>query len=138
MEYKGRNKFLCGTVLTVNNINYYVPVSSNKTKYLSSFMIYDKMKNGNKVVTSSLRFSFMFPCQMECLKLKEIGAEQDLKYRNLTQKEYEYCNKHIEKIIKQAKKVYNLSKKEDLREKYNLCNFKLLKKKYKDYINKDL
>lgn len=58
-----------------------------------------------------------------------------LKYRNLTQKEYEYYNKHIEKIIKQAKKVYNLSKKENLREKYNLYNFKLLKEKYNDYIN---
>ncbi len=136
MEYKDRNKFLCGIVLTVNNINYYVPVSSNKNKYLSSFMIYDEKSNGKRIVTSSLRFSFMFPCPIECITLKDINAEIDVKYKNLTQKEYEYCNKHINQIKKQAIKIYNLSSNEILRKKYNLCNFELLEEKYKEYINK--
>ena len=86
-------------VLTVNNINYYVPVSSNKSKYLSSFLIYDGNKRLENV-TSSLRFSFMFPCPIECISLKDINLEVDKKYKILTQKEYEFCNKYIEQIKK--------------------------------------
>jgi len=68
--YKNHNKFLCGIVLTVNSMNYYVPVSSNKQKFRSSFMIYGKDKNGDDKITSSLRFSFMFPCPIESIFLK--------------------------------------------------------------------
>lgn len=136
INYDNKNKFLCGIVLSVNNINYYVPVSSNKTKYLSSFMICDEKANRRKTVISSLRFSFMFPCPIECITLKNIKSETDIKYKNLTQKEYEYCNKHIDQIKKQAIRIYNLSKNEVLREKYNLCNFELLEEKCKEYIEK--
>ena len=135
IEYKGRNKFLCGVVLTVNNINYYVPVSSNVHKYLSSFIIYDEKSNGTKRPTSSLRFSFMFPCPIEVLTLKDIKSEIDKKYKILSQKEYEYCNKHIDKIKKQALKIYKLAQNQMFREKYNFCDFQLLEKQYKEYVN---
>ena len=127
--YEDRSKFLCGIVLTVNNMNYYVPVSSNTTKYMSSFLIYD-----DKRAISSLRFSFMFPCPIECVTLKHIGKESDVKYKNLIQKEYEFINKHVDKIKRHALRIYNLSKKEDLRTKYNLCDFYLLEEKYKEFI----
>ncbi len=129
INYNNRDKFLCGVVLSINNTNYYVPVSSNKNKYLSSFIIYDENKN----ILSSLRFSFMFPCPIECITLKKFSLETDIKYRGLTQKEYEYCNKHIFKIKKQALKIYNLAKKQELRQKYNLCNFEFLEEKCKEY-----
>ena len=35
INYNSRDKFLWGIVLSINNTNYYVPVSSNKNKYLS-------------------------------------------------------------------------------------------------------
>lgn len=44
----------------------------------------------------------MFPCPMESLTLKDIKSEIDKKYKILSQKEYEYCNKYIDKIKKQA------------------------------------
>ena len=134
INYDTKNKFLCGVVMTINNNNYYVPVSSNKNKFLSSFIIYDEKSDGQKIPTSSLRFSFMFPCPVECISIKDIKKEIDTKYRILTQKEYEYCNKHIDAIKKQAKKIYELANKENLREKYNLCNFKFLEEKCNEYI----
>lgn len=70
INYDSRDKFLCGIVLSINNTNYYVPVSSNKNKYLSSFMICDYGENKNKIPISSLRFSFMFPCPIECITQK--------------------------------------------------------------------
>ena len=135
IQYKGKDKFLCGVVLTVNNINYYVPVSSNTNRFLSSFIIYDYKTNKKKFSTSSLRFSFMFPCPIECLRLKDIRKEPDKKYKVLTHKEYEYCNKHIDEIKNKALKIYKLSQNELFRKKYNLCNFRLLEEKYEKYID---
>lgn len=82
---------------------------------------------------SSLRFSFMFPCPIECIVQKDLKNETDIKYKGLTQKEYEYCNKHINQIKKRALKIYELGKDKQFREKYNLCNFQLLEEKCKSY-----
>ncbi len=138
ISYENRDKFLCGVVLSINGINYYVPVSSNKKKYLSSFMICDDGENGEKIPISSLRFSFMFPCPIECITQKDLKKETDTKYKGLTQKEYEYCNKHINQIKKKASKIYELAKNKEFREKYNLCNFELLEEKCKKYIERTL
>jgi len=120
--YKNHNKFLCGVILTVNSTNYYVPVSSNKQKFRSSFMIYGKDRDNNDIVTSSLRFSFMFPCPMESITLKDLKKEKDAYYKNLTQVEYEYCNKHIKEIKELASRVYKWGKNEELRKRYNLLD----------------
>lgn len=131
--YENRDKFLCGTVLTINNINYYVPVSSNKNKFFSSFIIYDEKKE-SKNPLATLRFSFMFPCPIECVHLKEISKENNFQYKILLQKEYEYCNKHINQIKKKAEKIYKIAQNEELRKKLNLCNFKLLEENYIEYL----
>ena len=47
----------------------------------------------------------MFPCPIECLRLKDIRKEPDKKYKVLTHKEYEYCNKHIDEIKNKALKI---------------------------------
>ncbi len=61
MEYGNlrKPKFLCGIVLQVNNIDYYVPVTSYTQQKPDNFLI--KADNGQ--VTSSLRFNYMFPTQ---------------------------------------------------------------------------
>lgn len=60
MEYSGRQKFLCGVVLTVNNFKYYVPVSSYKTKQSENILIVIDNDRYNKI-KGSLRFNYMFP-----------------------------------------------------------------------------
>jgi len=49
-----------------------------------------------------LRFSFMFPCLIETILLKNLKIEKDKKYRGLTQKEYIFCNKNIARIKKES------------------------------------
>lgn len=135
IDYKKHKKFFCGIVLTINNFNYFAPVSSYNKKVHTSFLIMDKDKETNKLnPISSLRFSFMFPCPIEYLSQKDFSKE-DEKYRNLLRKELRYCNKNREKIKKLANEVYKLGLKEETRKKFNVCNFKKLEETYFRYIN---
>lgn len=135
IDYKKHKKFFCGIVLTINNFNYFAPVSSYNKKVHTSFLIMDKDKETNKLnPISSLRFSFMFPCPIEYLSQKDFSKE-DEKYRNLLRKELRYCNKNREKIKKLANEVYKLGLKEETRKKFNICDFKKLEETYFRYIN---
>lgn len=135
IDYKKHKKFFCGIVLTINNFNYFAPVSSYNKKVHTSFLIMDKDKETKKLkAISSLRFSFMFPCPIEYLSQKDFSKE-DEKYRNLLRKELRYCNKNREKIKKLANEVYKLGLKEETRKKFNICDFKKLEETYFRYIN---
>ncbi len=134
IEYEKHKKFFCGIVLTINNFNYFAPVSSYNKKAHTVFLIIDKDKKTNELKPiSSLRFSFMFPCPIEYLNQKDFSKE-DEKYRNLLKKELDYCNSNIEKIKKLANMVYKLGLNERTREKFNICNFKKLEEKCLEYI----
>lgn len=49
----------------------------------------------------------------------------------LLKKELHYCNINIEKIKKQALSVYKLGNNENTRKKYNICDFKKIKKMFR-------
>lgn len=134
IEYEKHKKFFCGIVLTINNFNYFAPVSSYNKKAHTVFLIMDKDRKTNELKPiSSLRFSFMFPCPIEYLNQKDFSKE-DEKYRNLLKKELHYCNVNREKIKKLANMVYKLGLKEQTREKYNICDFEKLEEKCLEYI----
>lgn len=135
VDYKRHKKFFCGIVLTINQFNYFAPVSSYNKKMHTSFLIMDKDKNSQELKPiSSLRFSFMFPCPIEYLSQKDFSKE-DTKYQNLLRKELDYCNKNKNKIIKTANEVYKLGLSENSRSKFNICDFKTLEQKSLEYIN---
>ena len=95
----------------------------------------DKDKNTNELkAISSLRFSFMFPCPIEYLTQKDFSKE-DYKYQLLLRKELHFCNKNIEKIIKQANEIYKLGLNESTRNKFNICHFKKLEEKCLEYMH---
>ena len=79
MDYDDNHKmkFLCGIVLQVNNMNYYVPVSSYKNQKPDNFLI----KSDNGKVVSSLRFNYMFPVP------EAVISERCIKHRS-----FEGCN----------------------------------------------
>ena len=89
MEYGNfrKPKFLCGIVLQVNNIDYYVPVTSYTQQKPDNFLI--KADNGK--VTSSLRFNYMFPIPKELVAERTIVGEPDRAYRALLAQELRYC-----------------------------------------------
>lgn len=137
MDY-GKNhkpKFLCGVVLNVNNINYYVPVTSYKQQKPDNFLIY----SDNGEVVSSLRFNYMFPVPKELLTERRIDSEPDELYRSLLAQELQYCRKNQEDILYLAERTYNrvlLGKNLGL--VVNSCDFKLLEDVYNNYVAKKL
>ena len=133
INYKKHNKFFCGVVLRINNLNYFAPVSSFCKKKNTVFLIKDKDKNKKLKSISSLRFSFMFLCPIDCLNQKDFSKE-DKKYQTLLRKELLYCNKNKEKILKQAHGVYKLGLNEKSRDKFNICDFKKLEEKCLEYM----
>lgn len=136
IEYKKHKKFFCGIVLTINNFNYFAPVSSYNKKVHTAFLIMDKDRKTKQLkAISTLRFSFMFPCPIEYLSQKDF-LKEDEKYKILLRKELHYCNLNREKIKKMANEVYKLGLNENTRKKFNICNFKKLEEKCLEYIDR--
>lgn len=136
VNYDRHKKFFCGIVLTINNFNYFAPVSSFNKKMHTVFLIMDKDRNTKELkAISSLRFSFMFPCPIEFLSQKDFSKE-DEKYQILLRKELHYCNINRERIKKKAERVYYLGINENIRKKFNICDFKKLEEKCLEYLNK--
>lgn len=95
-------KFLLGVVLNVNGVDYYVPVTSYKTKKPDNFLIHAD----NGAVTSSLRFNYMFPIPKDMVSERVISSEPDAAYRSLLAQELRYCIKHQAEIQKLAERTY--------------------------------
>ena len=116
-------KFLCGVVLQVGPVNYYVPVTSFKEQKPDNFLIYA----ANNQVVSSLRFNYMFPVPSSLLSKRVIADEPDPAYRALLAQELRFCIKHQDEIQRLAERTYKrvlLGKNLGLVR--NSCDFKLL------------
>lgn len=136
IRYTDRNKFSFGAVLVINELKYYVSVSSFDKKQEANILI--KIDGDEKEVKGSLRFNYMIPVPDECLERLIIKEEADEKYRALLNKEYRFCMDNEEKIKKKANKIYNMvvdNKKQILTD--NSCDFKLLEKAYYEYKKKN-
>ena len=132
MDYgeKRKPKFLCGIVLWVEDMAYYVPVTSYKEQKPDNFLIYSDSGD----VVSSLRFNYMFPVPKTLLKERRIEDEPDRAYRSLLAQELLYCRKHQEDILRLANRTYKrvlLGKNPGLLA--NSCDFLLLEKVCRTY-----
>lgn len=133
MEYgvSRKPKFLCGVVLFVNNMNYFVPVTSYKQQQPDNFLI----KADNGVVVASLRFNYMFPIPLELIQERKIDTEPDAAYRSLLSQELRYCIDNQDTIRKLANRTYKrvlLGKNLGL--VANSCDFEFLEKSCRLYI----
>lgn len=125
-----KEKFLCGVVLQIKQLEYYVPVSSYKIQKPDNFLILAS----SGTPTSSLRFNYMFPVPNGLLKVRSIKNEPDEKYRTLLHQELSFCIKNQDKIRKLAERTYKrvlLGK--DVGLVVNSCDFALLEAKCADY-----
>ena len=126
-----KQKFVCGVVLNINNINYFAPITSYKAQKADNFLIFNS--NGNKVL-SSIRFNYMFPVPKEIISLYRFETITDIKYRMLVYQEYRYCLSHQDDIRKLAYRTYKkvlLGKDKGL--VHNSCDFQLLEQKCIEY-----
>ena len=146
IEYKENLKPYIGIVLKVNDFNYYVPISSPKKKHyemkesLDFLKIIDK--NGN--ILGVLNLNNMIPilnseiCILKYSSISEFrqfkSEKEKTQYIRLLDIELNIINSKIEKIIKNANKLYEINmgnKKSKLAKR--CCNFKLLEEKAMQY-----
>ncbi len=135
IKYTDRNKFAFGAVMQINGINYYVALSSFNKKQEANILI--RIQGDEREIKGSLRFNYMLPVPEERLERLIIKNIADVKYRTLLNKEYRFCIDNAEKIQKKADKIYNMvitKRKQILTD--NSCDFEILEKGYKEYIEK--
>ena len=132
IRYITNNKFVTGILISINDCEYFAPVSSFNVQQRTNFLIYDRTRT-----ISSVRFSFMFPVPTK-IKSKVIYQKDFAKETNQQQiflrKELNYINKHLSEVLKKANDIYK--GRIDNKEFFvtNCCNFKLLEEKCKLYI----
>ncbi|MCI8272692.1 MAG: type III toxin-antitoxin system ToxN/AbiQ family toxin [Clostridia bacterium] len=141
---KATRKYL-GVVLKINNMNYYIPMSSpkksdyNNGKIRKSIVpiiriISKEEKNGIPTLKGTLRISNMIPVPESELILYNPKLEKDRNYRILIEKELEFIGKNKKMIYKYAEIIYN-QKIHNYNVSYlnSVVDFKLLEEKCIEY-----
>lgn len=141
-ENRTHERKYVGIVLTINEFNYYIPMSSPKK---SDYIDYEnkiirsdtktiiRIHNGNRLY-GTLRISNMIPVPITELEPYIVSNESDLKYKEVIFGELRYINNNTEKIVKSAKTVYNQKiKNVDVGYIKNTVDFKLLEEKLKEW-----
>lgn len=132
--HSGNNKFFYGTVLTVNDMNYFVPVSSKIHSKQDDLPI--RAKNRPGLIYGTLRFAYMLPIPKECLSLLIRDELKDHQKALRIRNELAFCRKNKDKIFKQAKITYErITHNINEALTHNSCDFKLLEQAYIEYCN---
>lgn len=90
--HSGNNKFFYGAVLNVNDINYFVPVSSKTTPKQDDIII--KVKDKKNSNYGTLRFAYMLPIPKECLHLLIRDKLDSQVQSERIRKELAFCSLH--------------------------------------------
>ncbi len=136
MSYHRNNKFVYGVVLSINDIDYYVPFSHYDKKQKDNLQVMIK-NHGKYEVAGSLRFNYMIPVPKACLKLVDFSGFDEHR-KILLQKEYKACLGMLARIQKTAKKTYNrVIAGEDQLLVNNSCLFLKLEEACKKYKGND-
>lgn len=133
IRYTDRNKFAFGAVMKVNDMNYYVSVSSFDKKQEANILI--RIPGDKKEIKGSLRFNYMIPVPDECIEKLIIKDIKDEKYRLLLNKEYQFCKDNATRIQKKANKIYEMvttNRKQLLTD--NSCAFSILEAGCHEYM----
>lgn len=134
MEYGNRQqKFICGVVLEIKEISYYVPISSYKKQQNDNILI-EVSGDTHEPVKGSLRFNYMFPAPAQCVT-ELVISDEEVKRRNLLNKELRFILDNESRIRNKAKQTYSkvINKFNDNIVK-NSCDFSILECAYHKYI----
>ncbi len=128
MNSRTHTRKYLGVVLQIGQYHYYVPMSSPKDSdfqiagpdkvikksIIPIIRIVVKNKNGEKELKGTLRISHMIPAPISELELYDLENEADSTYKDLVQNEMIFIRKHREKIISNAKVMYNQKVSNDI------------------------
>ena len=128
------NKPYLGIIMTINSINYFVPLSSPKPKHKSMHesLTLIKIKN-KKGLLAVLNINNMIPVPLSLCKKIDIKKISDNKYKNLLNNEYFICKRREKKIKKSASLVHKFICDEPEKNKNIVgicCNFVALEDYY--------
>lgn len=141
---KVMRKYL-GIVLKINDLNYYIPMSSpKKSDYKNNEIrksivpiiriISNEEIDNIPVLKGTLRISNMIPVPDSELILYEPKKEKNEDYRILVEKELEFIGKNEDMIIKYANILYRQKiNNYDVSYIKNVVDFKLLEEKCRKY-----
>ena len=134
-----------GVVININNINYYIPMSSpKKTDYFDKectkirpsmntiVRMTAKNKNGILELRGTLRINNMIPVPNTEIVLYDVDGEQDIKYKDIIKDEIAFLrNSNNEKNIITRAKLVHKQKLNNLDIKYleSCVNYRLLEEK---------
>lgn len=121
-----------GIVLIVNDMNYFAPLSSFKSKHEKMKNRLDFIKIGNYAV---ININNMFPVPNDEYTYVDIPTVKNPQYRKLLMTEYRIIRKLQDRIMKNAAEVYKHKLKYgDTTALAKRCNnFKLLEEKCKKF-----
>ncbi|PHU34406.1 type III toxin-antitoxin system ToxN/AbiQ family toxin [Pseudobutyrivibrio ruminis] len=130
---KGQRRPYLGVVLSINTLDYFVPLESPKANHAN-------IKSGGPVLKLDggklgiMGFNNMIPVIPSCLIPFDIQQEVDEKYKNLLLNQLDFCNKNREIILHRAETTYQKVKsgKVPLYKKV-CCNFEKLERKCQKY-----
>lgn len=72
IEYETHNKFVCGILFSINEFDYFAPISSFTKQQKTNFVI----KNSNGKPVGCVRFSFMFPIPENHRSIKDFSRRR--------------------------------------------------------------
>ncbi len=113
-QNRNHEREFLGIVLTVNEFNYYIPMSSPK---ISDYIDFEKkvIRNDTKTIIrihnggrlyGTLRISNMIPVPITELEPYILSSEKDPKYKEVILGELRFINNNSNKIVKYAKTMY--------------------------------
>lgn len=135
------NKPFVGVLFEINNLKYFVPISSNKKDKLSrmfnkyvetgkkpiDMFFIEETYNDERKLLSVLNLNNMIPVCDRAIINYNISQDKDY---FLLRKEIAFCNLHKKKIISDSKRIYNAVITHSWQSLENrCCNFKSLEEK---------
>ncbi len=156
-SYRNTNhqKPFLGTIVGLSNYDYFIPITSAKPKHLnwnltsdSYYIIHEIMDKSNAIagslykpytnntdiihILAILDIKKMIPIKSGLYTQIDFSKIQDINYRTLLQKEYNFCSNNKANIINSATKVYK-EQVDDGKFRHAHCNYSLLEQSLTKY-----
>lgn len=125
-----------GILITVNNKNYFAPLTSPKLKhqYMKDSQDFMRIKDG---LYGAINFNNMIPIPIRYLQKININEIEDKAYAKILEVQLEWINSNKSRIINRALNLYYAIVLEEASSmlKARCCDFLLLEKKCYEYMN---
>lgn len=158
-SYRATNhqKPFLGTIVGLSNYDYFIPIASAKPKHLnwnltsdSHYIIHEIIDRSNAIagslnkphpnntdiihILAILDIKKMIPIKSGLYTQIDFSKIQDIDYKNLLQKEYNFCSSNKANIINTATKLYTEQINNGII-RHAHCNYSLLEQALKKYNN---